>query len=234
MAAAPRVLMTPTERRPGLRAAVVDGRGRPLGLRALSSWLERAAPRRTRGALCIAIVSDGTVRSLNGRYRRHNASTDVLSFPSDPSDPSSLIPPPSALAESYLGDVVIARGVARRQARAAGHSELTELRILALHGLLHLLGYDHERDNGQMARLEERLRRRAGLRSPGLVERAGGAGRAGRAGQAGAPAAIPSRGHEDPRRGISVSSRRGWGPAASDGSLGVGPRGSRKSRQRRS
>jgi probable rRNA maturation factor len=69
-----------------------------------------------------------------------------------------------------LGDIVIARGVARRQAREVGHSEATELRVLALHGLLHLLGYDHERDSGAMARLERRLRRRGGLRE-GLIER---------------------------------------------------------------
>jgi probable rRNA maturation factor len=69
-----------------------------------------------------------------------------------------------------LGDIVIARGVARRQARQAGHSEATELKVLALHGLLHLLGYDHERDNGAMARLERRLRLVGGLRE-GLIER---------------------------------------------------------------
>jgi probable rRNA maturation factor len=72
---------------------------------------------------------------------------------------------------SFLGDIVIARGVARRQARAAGHSEAIELRVLALHGLLHLLGYDHERDNGLMRRVEQRLRRKGGLRE-GLIERA--------------------------------------------------------------
>ena len=65
--------------------------------------------------------------------------------------------------EPYLGDIVIATGVARRQARAAGHPLGAELRCLALHGLLHLLGYDHERDTGQMERLERRLRRRGGL-----------------------------------------------------------------------
>ena len=69
-----------------------------------------------------------------------------------------------------LGDIVIARGVARRQAKAAGHAEATELRVLALHGLLHLLGYDHERDAGEMARVERRLRRKGGLRE-GLIER---------------------------------------------------------------
>jgi probable rRNA maturation factor len=71
-----------------------------------------------------------------------------------------------------LGDIVIARGVARRQARHAGHSELTEWRVLALHGLLHLLGYDHDRDSGRMRRAERRLRRRGGLPN-GLIERAG-------------------------------------------------------------
>jgi probable rRNA maturation factor len=72
----------------------------------------------------------------------------------------------------FLGDIVIARGVARRQAREAGHPESTEWRVLALHGLLHLLGYDHETDNGRMARVEARLRRAGGL-PVGLIERGG-------------------------------------------------------------
>jgi len=72
-----------------------------------------------------------------------------------------------------LGDIVIATGVARRQAREAGHSYQTELRVLALHGLLHLLGYDHDRKNdaGRMARIETQLRRKSGLRA-GVIERA--------------------------------------------------------------
>ena len=73
-----------------------------------------------------------------------------------------------------MGEIVIARAVARRQAHDARHSELTELRVLALHGLLHLLGYDHEIDRGEMRRTEERLRRKGGLRE-GLIERTGSA-----------------------------------------------------------
>jgi probable rRNA maturation factor len=137
------------------------------GVRApgLARWLESIAPARARGAVTIALVTDARVRALNRRYRGTDAPTDVLSFP--------------AAEAGQLGDVVIAAGVARRQARAAGHAFGTELRVLALHGLLHLLGYDHERDEGRMARLERRLRRAGGLRE-GLIERGPGA----RSGQA--------------------------------------------------
>ena len=130
------------------------------GVRApgLRRWLADVAPARARGTVTVAIVPDARVRALNHEYRRKDRPTDVLSFPSE--------------ERGYLGDVVIAAGVARRQARAAGHSLQTELRVLALHGLLHLLGYDHERDDGQMARVERRLRRQGGL-VEGLIERAG-------------------------------------------------------------
>ena len=132
---------------------------KPRGVRApgLASWLISIAPSRTRGTLTVAIVSDARVRALNRQYRRKDKATDVLSFPSD--------------ERGCLGDVVIAAGVAARQAREAGHTLATELRVLALHGLLHLLGYDHERDDGRMARLERRLRTRGGLRES-LIERA--------------------------------------------------------------
>ena len=143
-----------------------DGRGRPLRAGGLERWLERVAPARARGELAVALVSDARVRDLNRRYRRKNAPTDVLSFPAGHPAPAGRD------ASRHLGDVVIATGVARRQAREAGHSYETELRVLALHGLLHLLGYDHEHgaDAGRMARAEARLRRKGGLPS-GLIER---------------------------------------------------------------
>jgi probable rRNA maturation factor len=147
-----------------LDVVVADGRGRRLRMTGLSRWIERVAPPRARGHVSIALLSDARVRALNRRYRRIDRATDVLSFPANP---QPLIPNP------FLGDIAIARGVARRQAREAGHSELTELRMLALHGLLHLIGYDHERDNGTMHRVEERLRRRGGL-SKGLIGRSRG------------------------------------------------------------
>ena len=138
----------------GLRVEVVTSGGvRATGL---AAWLTGVAPARARGEVTVAIVPDARVRTLNRTYRRKDAATDVLSFPSD--------------EQGYLGDVVIAAGVARRQAAEAGHALQTELRVLALHGVLHLLGYDHERDDGRMARLERRLRRQGGL-VEGLIER---------------------------------------------------------------
>ena len=122
----------------------------------LGTWLASVAPAAARGAMTVALVSDARIRALNLQYRRKDRPTDVLSFPAE--------------EPGQLGDVVIALGVARRQAAAAGHPLGTELRILALHGLLHLLGYDHEQDDGRMERLERRLRRRGGLRE-GLIER---------------------------------------------------------------
>ena len=150
---------------------MVDGRGRPLPARGLAAWLGRVAPPRARGTVTVALVSDARIRALNRTYRQKSAATDVLSFPANPQ--SEIRNPQSAIPRPYMGDIVIARGVARRQARAARHTEAVELRILALHGLLHLLGYDHERDNGRMRRVERRLRRHGGLRE-GLIERAAG------------------------------------------------------------
>lgn len=98
------------------------------------------------------------MRALNRQFRGQDAVTDVLSFP--------------AQTQGFLGDIVIAAGVATRQAQEAGHDIQTEIRVLALHGLLHLLGYDHDADDGKMARVEARLRKKAGLPA-GLIERQG-------------------------------------------------------------
>jgi len=113
----------------------------------------------------VAIITNARMRALNARFRGVSKPTDVLSFPdADVSSgrKSSVI--------NYLGGIAIAIDVARRQAAERRHTLTTEVRILALHGLLHLLGYDHERDQGEMRRIEERLRRRAGL-TEGLITR---------------------------------------------------------------
>ncbi len=156
--------------RPRLQVSVSDERGRALG-GSLARWLSGVAPATARGTVSVAVVTDARVRALNRDYRQKDYATDVLSFPAESDD----IRVPGALSKAlgrvpHLGDIVIARGVARRQAKAAGHAETTELRVLALHGLLHLLGYDHETDAGEMARLEKRLRRKGRLRE-GLIER---------------------------------------------------------------
>lgn len=167
----------------------------------LASWLSGVARARARGEVAIALVSDARIRALNKQFRRQDEVTDVLSFPAADSEASTFdarratrgaqwsmadrrassrarrSPVPGASSSSRdshpLGDIVIASGVARRQARAAGHAYAAELRILALHGLLHLLGYDHHdpADKGRMARLERRWRREGGL-AAGLIERA--------------------------------------------------------------
>jgi len=162
-----------------LRVSVTDGRGRPVRDGGLARWLESVAPSGARGAVAIALVGDAHIRSLNRRYRRKDRTTDVLSFPADRPARREAESAPGAprmaegRREAGLGDIVIASGLARRQAKEAGHSAQTELRVLALHGLLHLLGYDHEaaRDAGRMARMEARLRRKGGLHV-GLIERA--------------------------------------------------------------
>ena len=143
-----------------LRVVVMDGRGRPVRADRLRRWLVKVAPRSARGECSLVMVSDRKMRALNLKFRGVDRATDVLSFPMAAEKQSTDF---SSVAEQYLGDVVIATGVAERQARNAGHRLGYEHRRLALHGLLHLLGYDHERDNGEMARLEKKLRRRGGI-----------------------------------------------------------------------
>ena len=145
-----------------LEVVVTDGRGRPRAADGLPAWLAGAAPRAAAGLAVVALVGDRKMRDLNRRFRGVDRVTDVLSFPSGPDEavPSG---PSAGGGARWLGDIVIATGRAARQARAAGLTESQEQRRLALHGLLHLLGYDHERDDGRMRRLERRLQRRGGL-----------------------------------------------------------------------
>lgn len=162
--------MAPRASSARLAVSVVASADDRPATRGLASWLAATAPRPARGGVTVAIVSDARMRALNRQFRQVDAPTDVLSFP-------AAVPPPvaapgrAAVPPTDLGDIVIARGVARRQARAAGHPVATELRVLSLHGLLHLLGYDHETDDGAMARAERRLRRKGGL-ADGLIARA--------------------------------------------------------------
>jgi probable rRNA maturation factor len=163
---------------PRLRVLVSDEQGRRMPDGGLGRWLARVAPARACGVVGVVLARDVRVRALNRDYRGHDRPTDVLAFPADPLRPGRR--PRKAATSSrapYIGDVVIARGVARRQARRAGHPDSTELRVLALHGLLHLLGYDHHGPGRErMARVERRLRARGGLHE-GLIERAHGSAR---------------------------------------------------------
>jgi probable rRNA maturation factor len=169
-----------------ITVAVVDADGRPAGAPGLARWLGRVAPARAAGSVTIALVSDARMRALNRQYRKKNYATDVLSFAEERLRPARARGGGAPRAQKNadrprhntgaLGDIVIATGVAARQAREHGHPLTVELRILALHGLLHLLGYDHETDTGQMAELERRLRRKGGL-TQGLTERGSQVGR---------------------------------------------------------
>jgi probable rRNA maturation factor len=147
--------------------SVVEEGSKSASTRGLGPWLARIAPRSASGAVTVAVVTDGRMKALNRRFRKIDKATDVLSFPSHKGAKGK---GQGTRGAPFLGDIVIARGKARKQAQNMGHSEATELRVLALHGLLHLLGYDHEIDAGRMARAEARLRRKAGLPA-GLIAR---------------------------------------------------------------
>jgi len=112
----------------------------------------------------VRLVTDAEMRRLNTRYRHKPKTTDVLSFPTEErTRPRSLRTRSKQLRGTFLGDIAISPSVARRNARAFRRSLSQELCVLMLHGLLHLLGYDHETDRGQMERVEAKLRSRLGL-----------------------------------------------------------------------
>jgi probable rRNA maturation factor len=111
------------------------------------------------GALNVLITTSAEMKSLNRRFRGKDKPTDVLSFPSE-----------LGQEKQFAGEIAISAEIATKNAHALGHSPAEEIKILVLHGILHLRGYDHVRDHGQMARREKELR--ATLRLPsGLIER---------------------------------------------------------------
>jgi probable rRNA maturation factor len=112
-----------------------------------------------KGQVNVLITTSAEIKSLNRRFRGKDKPTDVLSFPAGPD------------AEKQLaGEIAISAEIATKNARALGHSPAEEVKILVLHGVLHLRGYDHECDNGQMARREKQLRAKLHL-PQGLIER---------------------------------------------------------------
>ena len=107
-----------------------------------------------REAVTIVFVSDSAIRKLNKQFRDTDRVTDVLSFPAEPEHFEN---------QSSLGEIVISTDRAAAQAKANGLSLQNEIEQLILHGLLHLCGYDHETDNGEMDRLELKLRKKLGI-----------------------------------------------------------------------
>ena len=110
-----------------------------------------------RGHISVLLTGDSQIRRLNARFRGKNSATDVLSFP--PRESNGL-----------AGDIAISLDIAAENARSIGHSVADEVRILILHGILHLAGYDHENDQGEMEKRETALRKKFGL-TTGLIER---------------------------------------------------------------
>jgi probable rRNA maturation factor len=126
----------------------------------LDRFLARARQAvRLRGEVTVLVTTSRELRSLNARFRGKDHATDVLSFPAD-----------VVGVNGYAGDVAISAEIAAQNARRLGHSAADEIKILTLHGVLHLAGFDHEQDRGQMARKEQRLRKQLGL-PDGLIER---------------------------------------------------------------
>jgi len=131
--------------------AVNRQRGRKIDTKAFAAFAAKAvdAIGKSGSSATIAFVSDKTIRQLNRQFRGVDKATDVLSFPADDSE--------------NLGDVAISVETAAAQAKENGLKFDEEVSQLILHGLLHLAGYDHETDNGEMDRIEIRIRRKLGI-----------------------------------------------------------------------
>jgi probable rRNA maturation factor len=143
---------------PEIRAAFA----RRLRVTALRQFVEDAqAAVKLRGDVSVLLTGDRQIRRWNREFRGKNKATDVLSFPAIPME---------GVASAMAGDLAISVETADKQAKEQGHALAEELKVLVLHGLLHLAGYDHETDDGTMARVERRLRAKLGLKA-GLTER---------------------------------------------------------------
>lgn len=137
-----------------------------LSLRTAERFLRRVIRELGVGSDSVALcfVTDREMARLNEAYRKKKGTTDVLSFPAEErGKPVSVAARVRELRGKFLGDIAISPAVARRNAHAVGRSLSGEIHVLILHGVLHLLGYDHETDRGEMDRVEGRLRRRLGL-----------------------------------------------------------------------
>ena len=116
-------------------------------------------------SVTVCFVSDAEIARMNQKFRKKSGPTDVLSFPAE-TRKKALAPRRKAgvrAASAYLGDIAISAATARRNAARFGRTFPAEVRVLILHGVLHLLGFDHETDRGEMNRVEAKLRRRWGL-----------------------------------------------------------------------
>jgi probable rRNA maturation factor len=136
-------------------------------LRPLEEFLKMVREEIGLGPECAAVrlIGDGEMARLNERYRKKKGATDVLSFPAvaDSGKPGTLRQQVRKARGKLLGDIAIAPKVARRNAKSLRRQLPEELKVLILHGVLHLLGYDHETDRGEMERIEMRLRRKLGI-----------------------------------------------------------------------
>jgi len=144
----------------------------PVALHPLQQFYERV--RRELGfapeSVTIQLISDHTMARLNETYRKKHGPTDVLSFPANGAR--------SKQNAEYIGDIAISPETARRNARRFSRSLPAEMRILILHGMIHLAGFDHETDHGEMNRFERRLRKRLGVAGrPGAATRSRAAGK---------------------------------------------------------
>jgi probable rRNA maturation factor len=148
---------------------LIENRQRVVRVRVglLEEFLENIMEEIGLGPECVAVrlIGDAEMARLNETYRRKKGATDVLSFPvaAESAKPGTLKQQVRKAGSGFLGDIAISPKVARRNAKSLGRQLPEELKVLILHGVLHLLGYDHETDRGEMERIEVRLRRKLGI-----------------------------------------------------------------------